>query len=55
VFDALWRQALRDYDEDVGIDWSWLSIDGSMGKVRWEAGKPGQTRPIAQSSEASAA
>jgi transposase len=55
VFDALWEQALRDYDEDVGIDWSWLSIDGSMGKARWEAGKLGQTRPIAASSEPSAA
>ncbi len=40
VFDALWEQALRDYEQDVGIDWSWLSIDGSMGKARWEAGKP---------------
>jgi transposase len=49
VFDALWEQALRDYDNDVGIDWSWLSIDGSMGKARWEAGKPGQTPPIAAS------
>ena len=43
--------ALRDYDEDVGIEWSWLSIDGSMGKARWEAGKPGQTRRIAAGSE----
>ena len=55
VFDALWAQALRDYDEDVGIDWSWLSIDGSMGKARWEAGRPGETRRIAGSSARSAA
>jgi transposase len=55
VFDTLWQQALRDYDEDVGIDWSWLSVDGSMGKARWEAGKPGQIRPIAGSSGPSAA
>jgi transposase len=54
-FEALWEQALRDYEEDVGIDWSWLSIDGSMGKARWEAGKPGETRPIAASSAPSAA
>ncbi len=37
VFAALWEQALHDYEDDVGIDWSWLSIDGSMGKARWEA------------------
>jgi transposase len=54
-FDALWEQALRDYDEEVGIDWSWLSIDGSMGKARWEAGRRGRTRPIAASSVSSAA
>jgi transposase len=55
VFAALWEQALRDYDSDVGIDWSWLSIDGSMGKARWEAGKRGATRPIAASSARSEA
>ncbi len=54
-FDALWQQALRDYDADVGIDWAWLSIDGAMGKARWEAGRRGQTRPIAASSASSAA
>jgi transposase len=54
-FQALWEQALRDYDEVVGIDWSWLSIDGSMGKARWEAGVRGGTRPIAASSVSSAA
>lgn len=54
-FDALWEQALEDYEQEVGIDWSWLSIDGSMGKARWEAGRRGQTRPIAASSVSSAA
>jgi transposase len=54
-FEALWEQALRDYEDDVGIDWSWMSIDGSMGKARWEAGKPAGTRPIAASSGSSAA
>ncbi len=54
-FEALWRQALCDYDSEVGIDWSWLSIDGSMGKARWEARKRERTRPIAASSESSAA
>jgi len=54
-FDALWQQALGDYDADVGLDWAWLSIDGSMGKARWEAGKRGVTRPIAGSSAPNAA
>lgn len=27
-FDALWAQALRDCDNDVGIDWAWLSVEG---------------------------
>ena len=54
-FEALWQQALRDYDEQVGIDWAWLSIDGSMGKARWEAALRARTRPIAASSASSAA
>ncbi len=54
-FDALWQQALRDYDADVGIDWAWLSIDGAMGKARWEAGTRDATPPIAASWESSAA
>ncbi len=55
VFEAIWKQALRDYDAGVGIDWAWLSVDGAMGKARWEAGRRGRTRPIAASSERSAA
>jgi transposase len=54
-FDALWVAALEDYDQEVGLDWSWLSIDGSMGKARWEAGVQARTRPIAASSGSSAA
>lgn len=26
-FDALWVAALQDYDNEVGIDWSFMSID----------------------------
>lgn len=55
VFAALWEQALHDYEDDVGIDWSWLSIDGSMGKARWEERKRDPTRPIEPSSAPSAA
>jgi|SRR5680860_396736 len=54
-FDALWRQALGDYDAQVGIDWAWLSIDGAMGKALWEAKRRGATRPIGESSGSNAA
>ena len=54
-FAALWEQALEDYDQEVGIDWSFMPIDGSMGKARWEAGVQARTRPIAASSASNAA
>lgn len=33
VFDEIWAQALREYDEKVGLDWKWQSLDGSMTKA----------------------
>src|SRR6476646_10426871 len=33
VFERAWRKALDGYDEFVGLDWSWLSMDGAMGKA----------------------
>jgi putative transposase len=33
VFHEIWRQGLLDYDEQVGIDWAWLSCDGATGKA----------------------
>lgn len=32
VFDALWQLALEEYDESVGLDWNWQSVDGAMTK-----------------------
>ena len=32
VFAKLWRVALQEYDELVGIDWQWQSLDGAMTK-----------------------
>ena len=29
----IWRQGLLDYDEEIGIDWAWLSCDGATGKA----------------------
>ena len=33
VFEKAWVQSLRDYDAFVGLDWSWLSMDGTLSKA----------------------
>ena len=33
VFHEIWRQRLLEYDQVVGIDWSWLAADGAMTKA----------------------
>jgi transposase len=33
VFERAWVKALSAYDEFVGVDWSWLSMDGAMTKA----------------------
>ena len=33
VFEEFWRRGLLAYDEFVGIDWDWLSMDGAMTKA----------------------
>ena len=55
LFDRLWAAALADYDAGIGLDWSFMSIDGSMGKARWEAEVRARTRPTAGSLASSAA
>lgn len=48
VFEEFWRQGLLAYDELVGIDWSWLSMDGAMTKAPLGGGKRwAPTPPIA--------
>ena len=42
VFRTLWQDALREYDEDIGIDWEWQSLDGSMTKAPLGGKKDGQ-------------
>ena len=32
-FARLWEEALGDYDEAHGLDWSWLALDGAMNKA----------------------
>ena len=41
VFAEIWRQGLLDYDEVVGIDWSWLAADGAMTKAPLGRGNTG--------------
>lgn len=33
VFHEIWRQGLLDYDDEIGIDWSWVAADGAMTKA----------------------
>src|SRR5918911_2426413 len=47
VFEAFWRAGLLAYDGLRGIDWSWLALDGAMGKAPLGGGKnrPQSDRP----------
>src|SRR3569832_1954488 len=51
VFKAFWRDNLLAYDAFDGIDWTWLALDGAMGKAplggeknRPQSNRPRQTR-----------
>jgi hypothetical protein len=33
VFEAFWREGLLAYDALRGINWTWLALDGAMGKA----------------------
>src|SRR3954470_2815902 len=33
VFAAFWREGLLAYDALAGIEWTWLALDGAMGKA----------------------
>lgn len=39
VFLRLWEAGLMEYDELKGLDWSWLSMDGTMTKAPLGGGK----------------
>ena len=56
VFQRFWEEGLLEYDETKGIDWSWLSMDGTMTKAplggekkRAESDRPGQEGRQAES------
>ncbi len=55
VFARLWDVALQDYDELIGLDFEWTSLDGSLHKAplggkknRGQPHGPGQRRRQAQ-------
>jgi putative transposase len=41
VFHEIWRQGLLDLDETIGIDWSFLAVDGAMTKAPLGGAKTG--------------
>jgi len=43
VFVAMWELGLKEYDETLGIDWEWMSMDGAMVKAPLGGQQPGQT------------
>lgn len=42
VFRKLWQAALHEYDNLIGIDWEWQSLDGAMTKAPLGGKKDGQ-------------
>lgn len=42
VFAKVWRLALEEYDELVGIEWQWQSLDGAMTKAPLGGEKDGE-------------
>src|SRR6266702_25104 len=40
VFLKLWQAGVEQFDEVRGIDWTWLSMDGAMTRLRWVEKKP---------------
>jgi transposase len=46
VFERAWVAALSDYDEFVGVDWRWLSMDGAMTKAPLGGKKKGSSSKV---------
>ncbi len=44
VFEKLWVDALGLYDEKIGLDWKWQSMDGAMTKAPLGGEKRARTR-----------
>jgi transposase len=39
VFSAIWAMALKEYEQQKGLDWAWQSMDGAMTKAPLGGGK----------------
>ncbi len=50
VFKMMHLEMLLYYDQQVGIDWAWASLDSASVKAPKGGSSPGPTRPIAESS-----
>lgn len=68
VFLEFWRQGLLSYDDQVGIEWEWLAMDGALGKAplggeltgpnptdRAKKGRNGASSPRARASRSGSA
>jgi len=53
VFARLWQIALELYDDLVGLDWRWQSVDGAITKALLVANRPGKTQRIVRNREQS--
>lgn len=42
LFDRLWNIAICEYDDLVGLDWDWQSVDGAMTKAPLGGEKTGK-------------
>ena len=51
AFDAIYRQLLNYYDNFVGIDWEWASLDGAMVKAPKGGRKRGKIPRTGENSE----
>ena len=56
VFQRLWEASLLEYDQEKGLDWKWMAMDGAMTKAplggeknRAQSDRPSQSWSQAQS------
>lgn len=43
IFQELGKTTLRDYDDSVGIEWKWQTLDGAITKSQLGWGKTGKS------------
>jgi transposase len=55
VFEDLWAEALKCYDDLKGLEWKWQSVDGAMTKSPLAGAPRAEIRRIVANSEQNAA